>query len=235
MNAFPSPHPEETHKSHRAPWLRAAVLGMNDGTVSTASLMLGVFAASDSASAVLTAGLAGLTAGALSMAAGEYVSVSSQRDSELSDIEIEKKSIAENPEEELDELAWIYQKRGLDEKLARKVAQQLHEHDAVQAHAQTELGISHDSLANPLQAAIASAAAFAVGAIVPILAAIVSDHSIGVWTITIASLLALFVSGALSAHVGGGEKLRAAFRVFAGGGFAMAATFLIGHLIGASL
>ncbi len=137
MNAFPNPHPE-THRSRHIAWLRAAVLGMNDGIVSTASLMLGVLAASQSTNAVLTAGFAGLVAGALSMAAGEYVSVSSQRDSELSDIEIEKKSLAENPEQELSELAWIYEKRGLEASLARQVAKQLHEHDPVAPH------ITHD-------------------------------------------------------------------------------------------
>src|SRR5690606_198502 len=152
MNAFPKPHPEETHRSHRAAWLRAAMLGMNDGVVSTSSLMLGVLAASaGNPSAVLTAGIAGLTAGALSMAAGEYVSVSSQRDSELSDIEIERRSLDENRDEELAELAWIYQQRGLDPEIAREVAQQLHDHDAVGAHARSELGIDHDGLAKPME------------------------------------------------------------------------------------
>lgn len=236
MNAFPSPHPEEDHKSHRAAWLRAAMLGINDGTISTSSLMLGVLAASaGNPSAVLTAGMAGLVAGALSMAAGEYVSVSSQRDSELSDIEIEKKSIAENPEEELAELAWIYQKRGLDASLAQEVARQLHEHDAVDAHARSELGISHDDLANPLEAAIASAAAFAVGAAVPIMAAVFSSQASGAWFISIASLITLFISGGVGAIIGGGNKTKAALRVLIGGGLAMAITFLIGHLIGASV
>lgn len=235
MNAFHSPH-SELHKSHRAPWLRAAVLGMNDGVVSTASLMLGVLAASDNASAVLTAGIAGLTAGALSMAAGEYVSVSSQRDSELSDIAIEKKSIAENPEAELRELAIIYERRGLESDLAWEVAQQLHEHDALQAHASAELGINdHEDLANPYQAAIASAAAFAFGAAVPIVAALLSSHESGVWIISGAALLALFASGAIGAYIGGGHKVKAALRVLIGGGLAMAITFLIGHLIGASV
>lgn len=236
MNAFPSPHPEESHKSHRAPWLRAAMLGANDGIVSTASLMLGVLAASEgSPSAVLTAGLAGLTAGALSMAAGEYVSVSSQRDSELSDIAIEKKSISENPEAELEELAWIYRRRGLDEDLAQEVARQLHDYDAVSAHARSELGISHEDLARPGEAAIASAVAFAIGALVPILAAIMADQESGAWVIAVVSLAMLFLSGAIGAHIGGGHKLRAALRVFIGGGLAMAITFLIGHAIGASV
>lgn len=234
MSTFPSPH-SEPHKSHRAPWLRAAMLGLNDGVVSTSSLMLGVLAASDSSSAVLVAGIAGLTAGALSMAAGEYVSVSSQRDSELSDIEIEKRSLAENPEEELAELAWIYRRRGLDPELAKEVARQLHEHDAIQAHTHTELGIHSNGLANPAQAAFASASAFAAGALVPILAAMLPHRSHGAWVIAAASLLALFVTGAIGAYIGGGHKIKAALRVFIGGGLAMAITFLIGHLIGASV
>lgn len=235
MNAFPSPHPE-SHKSHRAPWLRAAMLGVNDGIVSTSSLMLGVLAASGgNPTAVLTAGIAGLTAGALSMAAGEYVSVSSQRDSELSDIAIEKQSLKENPDEELAELAWIYQKRGLDAELAKRVAQQLHDHDAVEAHARSELGINGNSLAQPMQAAVASATAFAVGALLPILAAVLAHQDNGAWVIAIVSLVALFASGAIGAHIGGGHKLRAALRVLIGGGLAMAITFLIGHAISASV
>jgi len=236
MNAFPTPHPEETHRSHRAPWLRAAVLGMNDGTVSTASLMLGVLAASGgNTGAVLTAGLAGLVAGALSMAAGEYVSVSSQRDSELSDIEIEKKSLSENPEKELEELAWIYQKRGLSPELASEVAHALHEHNAIDAHLRSELGISHDDIADPIEAAVASAVAFAIGALIPILAAVFSTEETGTWIIPIVSLITLFVSGAIGAVIGGGNKIKAALRVFVGGGLAMAITFIIGHLIGASV
>src|SRR5690606_27397145 len=204
MNAFPSPHPE-THKSHRAPWLRAAMLGVNDGIVSTSSLMLGVLASSSvDSGADFIAGIAGLSAGALSMAAGEYVSVSSQRDSELSDIAIEAKSITENPEAELEELAWIYQKRGLDESLAREVAKQLHDHDALSAHARSELGIDHEELSKPGEAALASAAAFAFGALVPICAALLSNQGNGAWLIAIASLGMLFVSGALGAHIGGG-------------------------------
>lgn len=236
MNAFPSPHPEEEHKSHRAPWLRAAMLGANDGIVSTASLMLGVLAASGgNPTAILTAGIAGLTAGALSMAAGEFVSVSSQRDSELSDIEIEKRSLRENPEEELAELTWIYQKRGLSTSLAKQVAKQLHEHNAIEAHTRTELGISHRNKASPLQAASASASSFTVGAFVPILAAILSNEETGLWVISLASLVALSASGAVAASIGGGHKLRAALRVFLGGGLAMAITFAIGHLVGASV
>lgn len=234
MDHFVSPHAEK-HRSHRAAWLRAAVLGVNDGVVSTASLMLGVLAASQSDSAILTAGIAGLAAGALSMAAGEYVSVSSQRDSEKADIEIEKKSLAENPDEELAELAWIYQKRGLDKQLAQKVARQLHEHDAVAAHARDELGIDHNTLARPVQAALASAISFSFGAIIPILAALFSSSSAGAWAITGSSLIGLAVSGAVGAFIGGGHRLKASLRVLVGGGLAMAITYYIGYLIGGNI
>lgn len=228
---FESPHAEK-HRSHRAAWLRAAVLGVNDGIVSTASLMLGVLAASQSDSAILTAGVAGLVAGALSMAAGEYVSVSSQRDSEKADLAIEQKSLDENPDEELAELAWIYEQRGLASPLAKQVAQQLHDHNAIAAHARDELGIDHEALARPLQASAASAAAFSIGAIIPIIAAIVSTTATGAWAITISSLVALAVSGGVGAYVGGGSRGKAALRVFIGGGLAMAITYFIGHLIG---
>lgn len=228
---FKSPHAEK-HRSHRAAWLRAAVLGVDDGIVSTSSLMLGVLAASHNSSAILTAGVAGLAAGALSMAAGEYVSVSSQRDSERADIAIEQKSLHENPEAELAELAWIYEQRGLDKELAAKVAKQLHDHDAVAAHARDELGIDHDALARPGQAAVASAVAFSVGAVIPIIAALLSSDRTGGWAITISSLIALAISGAVGAYIGGGHRLRAALRVLVGGGAAMAVTYLIGHLIG---
>lgn len=231
---FESPH-EEKHRSHRAAWLRAAVLGVNDGIVSTSSLMLGVLAASQSDSAILTAGVAGLAAGALSMAAGEYVSVSSQRDSERADIAIEKKSLDENPEKELEELAWIYEQRGLDKKLAAQVAQQLHDHDAVGAHARDELGIDHEELAKPGQAAIASAVAFSIGAVIPIIAAMLSTQSAGGWAITVSSLVALAISGAVGAYIGGGHRVAASLRVLLGGGAAMAVTYAIGHLIGGAI
>lgn len=230
-----TPHPEDQHKSHRSNWLRAAVLGVNDGIVSTSSLMIGVSAASTSRSAVLTAGIAGLAAGALSMAVGEYVSVSSQRDSERADIAIETRSLADNPDEELQELAEIYENRGLKPDLALQVAQQLHDHDAVGAHARDELGIDHEALANPLQASLASAVAFSFGAVVPIMATIFVTGSGHSWSIVVASLVALAISGAIGAYIGGGHKLRAASRVFIGGGLAMAITAFIGHLIGPAL
>jgi VIT1/CCC1 family predicted Fe2+/Mn2+ transporter len=227
-----NPHPHEEHKSHRAGWLRAAVLGVNDGIVSTSSLMIGIATASSSKSAVLTAGIAGLSAGALSMAIGEYVSVSSQRDSERADIAIEERSLAANPDAELKELAHIYVGRGLDEKLAYQVAEQLHAHNAVAAHARDELGIDHEDLANPLQAAWTSAIAFSLGAIVPILATAFATDAMVNWTIVLSSLVMLGVSGAVGAFLGGGHKVLAAARVFVGGGAAMAITALIGHIIG---
>lgn len=236
MHEITSPHPEEEHRSHRAAWLRAAVLGVNDGIVSTSSLMLGVLAASGSDSkAILTSGIAGLFAGAFSMAVGEYVSVSSQRDSERADIDIEKRSLAKNPDAELAELAAIYVSRGLDAKLAKQVAQQLHDHDAVAAHARDELGIDHEALANPVQAMVASALSFALGALVPIVAAIAAPDEYGAWAIVLASLAGLAVSGGVGAHIGGGRKRIAGMRVFVGGGIAMAITALIGHLIGAAV
>lgn len=234
ITQFETPHAEQ-HKSHRAAWLRAAVLGVNDGIVSTSSLMLGVLAASQNSSAILTAGIAGLAAGALSMAAGEYVSVSSQRDSEKADIVIEKKSLAENPDGELAELTWIYEQRGLDKKLAAQVAQQLHDHDAISAHLRDELGIDHEALSRPVQAATASAVAFSLGAAIPIIATLLSTRSTGGWAITVSSLVALAISGATGAFIGGGHRLGAAARVFLGGGLAMAITYFIGHLIGGAV
>lgn len=228
---YESPH-EEVHKSHRAAWLRAAVLGVNDGIVSTSSLMLGVLAATQDDKTILTAGIAGLVAGALSMAAGEYVSVASQRDSEKNDIAIEKKSLEENPKEELRELAWIYEQRGLDSGLAMRVAKQLHEKDALGAHSRDELGIDHEDLARPIQAAVASASAFSFGAAVPIVAALMSSGNTGGVAITLSSLIALAFSGALGASVGGGNKYKASFRVLLGGGLAMLITYVIGHIIG---
>ncbi len=235
MNDADSAHPGAPHRSHRSNWLRAGVLGADDGIVSTASLMLGVLAASSSRSAILTAGIAGLAAGALSMAVGEYVSVSSQRDSERADIAMEKRSLEENPKEELAELAAIYERRGLDAKLARQVASKLHEHSALDAHARDEIGIDRESLANPLQASAASAVAFSAGALVPILAAFLSQGHADGLILVIASLTALAISGAIGALIGGGHRVRAASRVFFGGGAAMAITAFIGHLVGHSL
>jgi VIT1/CCC1 family predicted Fe2+/Mn2+ transporter len=233
-NEYISPH-EAHHKSHRAPWLRAAVLGVNDGIVSTSSLMLGVLGASGDKAAFLTAGIAGLVAGAISMGVGEYVSVSSQKDSEKADIEIERKSIAENPEEELNELAEIYVRRGVQPDLAFAVATQLHAHDAVGAHARDELDINQDVLANPMQAALASTVAFSIGATVPLIAALLSNADDGVYFIVAASIVGLGVSGSIGAYLGGGHKLKAAIRVLVGGTLAMGVTYVIGTLIGYTL
>ncbi|MDB5169726.1 MAG: Fe(2+)/Mn(2+) transporter pcl1 [Candidatus Saccharibacteria bacterium] len=211
------------------------MLGVNDGIVSTSSIMLGVLAAQASDNTILTAGISALVAGALSMAVGEYVSVSSQKDSEREDIAIEARSIAKNHDAELAELAAIYEHRGLKRDLALEVAKQLHEYDAVGAHARDELNIDQHDLAKPLQAAIASAAAFSIGALVPVLAAVISPSSISGWVIVIASLIALAISGATGAIIGGGHKVRAALRVFLGGGAAMAITTLVGHLAGTQL
>jgi VIT1/CCC1 family predicted Fe2+/Mn2+ transporter len=230
MSEIVSPHTEQ-HKSQRSNWLRAAVLGVNDGVVSTASLMIGVSAAQASRSTILTAGVAGLTAGALSMAVGEYVSVSSQKDSEHADIDIERRSIEANPKEELAELAHIYEHRGLEPKLARQVAEQLHNHDAVAAHLRDELGIDEIAPPKPVQAAVTSAIAFSLGAVVPIVATLIASSKTSAWLIVIFSLVALALSGATGAYLGGGHRLKAASRVFIGGGIAMAATALIGHLI----
>ena len=230
-----SMHPEEPHKSHRSAWLRAAVLGVDDGLVSVSSIMLGVASAHATNSIIMTAGIAGLVAGALSMAAGEYVSVSSQRDSEKADIIIEKKSLEANPDEELEELAAIYEDRGLSPKLAKQVAVELHNHDALAAHLRDEIGIDHEDLSNPVQAALASATAFSLGAFVPIVSALIFHGSDSSLYIVIFSLVALAISGAVGAFLGGGNRLWAAARVFLGGGVAMAVTAFIGHLIGRSV
>jgi VIT1/CCC1 family predicted Fe2+/Mn2+ transporter len=235
VSEIESPHPKEEHKSHRMNWLRASVLGANDGVVSTASLMLGVSAAHASHSTILTAGIAGLTAGALSMAVGEYVSVSSQRDSEHADMAIEQRSLESNPRGELAELAHIYVHRGLKPELAKEVAKQLHAHDAEAAHLRDELGIDREELANPLQAGLASAVSFSVGAVVPIIGALAANKNMGAWAIVILSLIALAISGAIGAYIGGGHRVRAAARVFFGGGAAMAITSLIGHIVGHNL
>lgn len=231
MSEIVAPH-TEGHKSHRSNWLRAAVLGANDGIVSTASLMLGVSAANASNTVILTAGIAGLTAGALSMAAGEYVSVSSQKDSEHADIAIERRSLAANPDEELKELAHIYVHRGLEPELADEVARQLHDHDAEAAHLRDELGIDQNTMANPVQASVTSALAFSVGAAVPIIASIISPNNMDVSFIVGLSLVALAISGGIGAFLGGGHRIRAAARVLIGGGIAMAITAFIGHIIG---
>ncbi len=234
MDEIRHPH-DQVHKSDRAPWLRAAVLGANDGIVSTASLMVGVAAATDNATAILTAGIAGLTAGALSMAAGEYVSVSSQRDTEKADIEIERQALKELPAEELEQLTQIYEARGLDRSLAEKVAQQLTERDALRAHMREELHIDIDELARPWQAAFASMGAFIMGGIVPVVTALLVHGDAALSAIVISALVTLALIGTAAAFVGGARKLAGALRVFVGGGLAMLITWGIGSLVGLAI
>lgn len=225
-------HPGEAHRRGRAGWLRAAVLGADDGVVSTASLMIGVAASAASKEAVLIAGIAGLVAGAMSMAAGEFVSVSSQRDSEEADVRIEEKELKADPKGELRELAQIYRKRGLDADLAMKVAQQLTLRDRLGAHLRDELGLVEESRAQPLQAALVSAASFASLAAIPIVTLLFAPAPMRVPAIAMVSLASLAGLGALGGYAGGAPMLRAAVRVAMGGGVAMATTALIGHLLG---
>lgn len=225
----------EKHKSYRSPWLRAAVLGANDGIISTTSIMLGVAAANTSDAIVLTAGFASLAAGAMSMAVGEYVSVSSQKDSEKADLVIESRELENFADEELKELEEIYIDRGLSASLAKKVAKELHEHDALKAHARDELGINQDALSNPMQAAISSAISFALGASLPIIAAVLAPTNNETVVIVAASLVTLCITGAISASVGGGSKFWAAARVLVGGAAAMIVTAAIGNLVGMAL
>jgi len=224
-------HPEN-HFVSRIGWLRAAVLGANDGIISTASLIVGVAAAAATQSEVLIAGVAGLVAGAMSMAAGEYVSVSSQSDTEQADLARERAELSENPEYELDELAGIYIKRGVDQVLARQVAQQLMTKDALTAHARDELGISEITTARPVQAALASAATFSIGAAMPLLMVVVSPAGALVPVVSAASLGFLALLGAVGAKTGGANVLRATARVTFWGALAMALTAGIGKLFG---
>jgi len=222
----------ETHFTHRAQWLRAAVLGANDGIISTASLILGVAAAQGSRVAVLTAAVAGLTAGAMSMAAGEFVSVSSQADSEAADIERERRALNEHPRSETRELAQIYVDRGLAPELAREVARQLMAKDALSAHARDELGFAEGQGAKPILAAAASAVSFGLGAALPTLAAVLTPGSSVVYAVAIASLIFLAALGALGARLGGAPMLKPTVRVAFWGVFAMAVTAAIGALVG---
>jgi VIT1/CCC1 family predicted Fe2+/Mn2+ transporter len=223
----------ERHRSERIGWLRAAVLGANDGIVSTASLVVGVAAANAGRSNILVAGIAGLVAGALSMAAGEYVSVSSQADTEKADLALEKSELATQPDAEERELAAIYVGRGLEPLLARSVAQQLMAHDAIGAHARDELGMSEKFAARPLQAAVASALTFAVGAALPLLAAMVAPPSALIALVSAASLVFLAGLGALAARAGGASAWIGAGRVALWGAVAMAVTAGVGALFGA--
>lgn len=225
----------ENHRTHRVGWLRAAVLGANDGIVSTASLIVGVAAAESSPGSVMVAGIAGLVAGAMSMAAGEYVSVSSQSDTEGADLDRERRELATDAGHEHAELAAIYVARGLDAKLAREVATQLMAKDALGAHARDELGISDTLSARPVQAALSSAVTFAVGAAMPLMLVVFVPASALVWVVSGSSLLFLALLGALAARAGGAPVLRSVARVTFWGALAMALTAGVGALFGATL
>lgn len=225
----------EGHLTHRVGWLRAAVLGANDGLLSTASLIVGVAAAEANRGSVLVAGIAGLVAGAMSMAAGEYVSVSSQSDTERADLERERIELATDVEQEHAELASIYVGRGLDQELANQVATQLMEKDALGAHARDELGISDALSARPVQAALASAATFAAGAALPLLVVLAAPLNRITWVVSGSSTIFLIVLGALSAYAGGAPMLRSIVRVTFWGVLAMALTAGVGALVGKPL
>lgn len=222
----------EGHRTDRIAWLRAAVLGANDGIVSTASLIIGVATAHGTHDAVLIAGIAALVAGAMSMAAGEYVSVHSQADIENAELERERIEIADNSEGEHKELATIYVRRGLDPALAHQVAQQLMAHDALGAHARDELGIHDSTAAKPLQAAFASAGSFSIGALLPLLVAVLLPPPMIVWSVALSSLVFLAVLGALSARAGGANVRTGIVRVTFWGALAMAVTAAVGTLAG---
>jgi len=224
-------HPE-IHRSHRVGWLRAAVLSANDGIVSTASLIIGVAAAETSHAGILLAGVAGLVAGAMSMAAGEYVSVSSQSDTEQADLRLEKQSLADDIEFETQELANIYQTRGVTPAVAQQVAEQLMAHDALAAHARDEIGISTSGNARPVQAALSSATTFTIGAVLPLIVAWFTPANRLILLVSLLSLVFLALLGAIAARAGGASMLVGATRVSFWGALAMALTALVGRLFG---
>jgi vacuolar iron transporter family protein len=234
VNTFHRELHRTTNQASKLNWLRAAVLGANDGIVSVAGLVVGVAGASDSSSTILTAGIAGIVAGALSMAAGEYVSVSSSRDTEQALLAKERSELEEFPDAELAELAAIYEKRGLSKTTALTVAKELTAHDPFAAHAEAELHIDPANLVNPWSAAIASAASFLSGAIIPLVAILLPPAELRVPVAFIAVLVALACTGLLSARAGGAPKGRATLRVVAGGALAMAVTYAVGTLFDAS-
>ena len=228
-------HRPESHMLHRIGWLRAAVLGANDGLVSTSSLVVGVAAAGSGKPEILIAGLAGLVAGAMSMAAGEYVSVSSQTDAEQADLARETRELADTPEAELEELTQIYVERGLDRSLAESVAKQLTERDALGAHARDELGLSDTVTARPVEAAMVSALTFAVGAVFPLIVALLAPETAITWAVALLTLVGLAILGGLGASAGGAGVMRGAVRVAFWGALAMAATALVGALFGVTV
>jgi len=227
--------PHDDVSGDRMNWLRAGVLGANDGIVSTASLVVGVAGATTDKTQILVAGLAGLFAGAMSMASGEYVSVSSQRDAERALLAKEKQELRDMPEEELEELQEIYEEKGLDAGTAQEVARQLTKHDALAAHAEAELGIDPDELTNPWGAAIASFVSFTIGALLPLAAIILSSTSLRVPVTVVAAILTLALTGFLSAKLSGAGKQRAIVRNVVGGLIAMGVTYAIGSLVGQSI
>ena len=233
MTRLPDHRERERHVGGRAAWLRAAVLGANDGLISTASLIVGVAAADNARSAILVAGIAGLTAGALSMAAGEYVSVSSQLDAERADLERERAELLTAPEAELDELTEIYERRGLRPELARQVAVELSQHDRLAIHARDELGFDVDALARPVQASAVSALSFITGALLPVLVVATAPASLRLAVTVASTLVGLGVLGAIGAGLGGARRGRAAARVLVGGAAALAIALGIGRITGA--
>lgn len=234
MSESQHPQPREHKTGAHLNRLRAAVLGANDGIVSVAGIVVGVAGATNSSLVIATAGLAGLVAGALSMAAGEYVSVSSQRDTERAILEEERQELEEHPERELAELTKLYQKRGLSPALSQQVAQELTNFDAFAAHVDAELGIDPDNLTSPWQAAIASASAFLAGAIIPVIAILIPPANIRVPVAFISVVIALAITGYLSAKAGGASTARATTRVILGGAIAMTITYSVGRLLGVS-
>ena len=226
---------DEGHLSHRIGLLRAMVLGANDGIISTACLILGVAAADATRSTIITAGVAGLVAGAASMAIGEYVSVSSQRDAEQADIAKETWELEHTPEHELDELTAIYKGKGLTQELARAVAVQLTKEDALKVHMAEELGITHLTLARPVQASVSSAGSFSVGAAIPLVAVALASSSQRIATTIVIAVFALIALGVSSAIAGGAHPLRPTFRVVFGGSVAMAFTMTVGHFVGTAI
>jgi len=230
-----SAHPDDPHYVHRTGWLRAAVLGANDGIVSVSSLVLGVAAATPDPQAILVAGVAGLVAGAMSMAAGEYISVSSQRDSEQADIRRERQALSDTPEHEQEELAAIYRARGLSAETAATVARELSALDPLAAHVRDELGLSDHLAARPLQAALASGATFSAAAAVPVIATYLAPASAIIAVVLIVSVAALAILGALGARAGAAPVVPAVLRVVGWGIFAMAITAAVGWLFGVSV
>jgi VIT1/CCC1 family predicted Fe2+/Mn2+ transporter len=231
-------HPHEPHLgsvSARLNWLRAGVLGANDGIVSTAGIVVGVAAATVARGPILTAGIAGLAAGAVSMALGEYVSVSAQRDTEQALLRQERYELRTDPSAELDELAALYEAKGLSAATARTVAEELTDHDPFAAHAEVELGLDPSALTNPWQAALSSSLSFSIGALLPLIAILVAPIALRIPVTVAAVLLALVVTGLVSARLGGAPKKLAVLRNFVGGGLALAVTYVIGHLVGAAI